>query len=921
MQAQGGSLDLPVSPERSPAAHAAVPGQTRAISATEEAISLRLAREAGRQAHAERNLTQEEWDQWYETTVAAKTGGKGATISSSSPSSPRQQSLSAVVPSDPVERSDVSEAEEGEVGSEYDPDDPREEPEPTPSEIEAWDAEEDPEADLHELPPIRYSPRGAYLKTLGTSDPRDTPRKTPGKRLQEDSPSTIPSPQVPPSQAGDGQGEWYQARRRNRKRHQTLAPTPTSNHPQVAPAHQARGPVPGKVPRRKGTRRTEPTRPTDRVDRAHAKAPAPNLHFAERSSSTSGSGGEDDYLLQGGDEEGYTQAELDAQMEDEEASAADPARVAETAAARAHEKADLQTRMEAIRALPAAKRPSQQQGTHLRTAVPSDGSRLEHSGPTPPTPAGGKAPARPSTAARPAPTPRENQAAKAARDEAEEYGQQGKEKRNLVRQSRALPTATRREADLTPTSWLARLREPREAVPAKAGETLGVVVDGFPAAWKPSAILIAMSLASRQVAELAGVAASRHLQLAKGGWLLVFPDAAQAERFLQHGHRIQIKSADGSPIRLNIHLPGAPSERKTAADTLRAQRVFTTIPFALAQELSEEASQAKQAGSDPATVRLRQQDSLQLWLGKDADMVKGSLISVRGGVMLTFGRAEDAAASLEVGILWEGLNVRSRCRPFLPREEVTLQPCHRCCGFGHTEARCPGKPVCRSCGQKGHCEVNSKCPNRQGPPPGQHRCVACGLEGHKHGSPTCKEFQAARRATLPRAGQRIQERIRELKGSPHPMEHSIPTPTTSNSTFLETAKKAITRSSTAAPAAPPRDRLSMQVEEAEVVNASAVHREASSAREKSLELQLTTLTAASGRAVAAAEKVTAIMAETLKSLESKVQEGTPISPADTVGMLHMMMVAITTMLQLVGQPLPPTNSPAIAGHGSSHPPQ
>jgi hypothetical protein len=113
----------------------------------------------------------------------------------------------------------------------------------------------------------------------------------------------------------------------------------------------------------------------------------------------------------------------------------------------------------------------------------------------------------------------------------------------------------------------------------------------------------------------------------------------------------------------------------------------------------------------------------------------------------------------------------------------------------------------------------------------------------------------------------------------------------------------------------------MQVEEADVAIPSATSREASGVREKSLELQLTTLTAASGRAVAAAEKVTAVMAETLKHLETKVRDDAPITAADTVGMLHMMMIAITTMLQMFGSPLPPTNSPATAGHGSSHPPE
>ena len=732
---------------------------------------------------------------------------------------------------------------------------------PSPSEKAAWEAERsDNEAAEYPRPPTPYDTDDETHLPAPDATPSRSHGKATGKRLQEKSPAETLTPH-----SEGGQGGWKTAGRRRKKAE--LAHTPLS-----IPTPTHKGPIPGKAPRRTA-KRPEAPGPSTKPIRANS-----DLQM-DVTSSISSKELEEDYLSQAGDNEDFW-------LTPEE----------------------LQDELEAESSGPRPAMP------YLN--IPKRSKKLEPSMPTPPTPAGEKSPAKPPTL-----TPRERQAAKKARDEEEEYGQQGAAKRNHERRSRALPISTRADEDLAPTSWLARLREPRETRPAKAGESLGVVVDGFPPAWKPSAILIALALASRSVLELNGVAASRHLQLSKGGWLLIFPDVVQAEKFLQHGHKAEIKSVDGSVIPLSIHLPGSPSQRKEATDTLRARRVFTTIPIALAQELTEEAAKAKQSGADPAGIKLRQQDSLQLWLGKDEDSVRGSLISQKGGIMLTFARVEDATASIEVGVLWEGLNVRSRCRPFLPREEVTLQPCHRCCGYGHTESRCPGKPVCRSCGQKGHCEVNSKCPNNQGPLPGKHWCISCGLEGHKHGSHTCTVFQAARRATIPRAGQRIQERIRELKGATYSIEASITTPAAGNATFLETARRATTRSSTAAPVLAQRDGLSIQVEEADEAISSARPWETSSARERKLEHQLTTLTAASDRAVAAAEKVTAVMAETLKYLESKVRDDVPITAADTVGMLHMMMIAITTMLQMVGSPQPRANSPATAGHGSSPPPE
>ena len=324
---------------------------------------------------------------------------------------------------------------------------------------------------------------------------------------------------------------------------------------------------------------------------------------------------------------------------------------------------------------------------------------------------------------------------------------------------------------------------------------------------------------------------------------------------------------------------------------------------------------------DAPAIKAQQQETLRLWLGRTD--VSAGLMGSHGGIQLTFNLAEDAARAIEAGLGWDGLNVRSRCRPFLPREDVTLQACRRCCGFGHPEARCPGKPICRSCGETGHCEVLGKCPNNRGPPPSTPRCIACGQDGHKHGSLTCKALQAARRATIPRPGQRIQERIRELKGEPaQPLEHSEPTPGSSNANFLEAAKKAL-RSSSAAPRGLNRSRLSMVVEEDEEATDRAESSTSSTDRERQLERQLDSLTAATNGSVAAAEKVTAVMAELMCNLEAKAQRNEPVTPADTVSMLHMMLMGMTTMLQLMAHQPPATRAPGSTGpgQGSSSPPE
>lgn len=174
------------------------------------------------------------------------------------------------------------------------------------------------------------------------------------------------------------------------------------------------------------------------------------------------------------------------------------------------------------------------------------------------------------------------------------------------------------------------LQVPREAVPAVEGQSKGVVVDGLPLTWKASSAMSALAQAARQVTELEGVTAVGHFQLARGGWLLLYPDAEQASKFLQHGNRLRIRSGD-TEFPINVHLPGVTSGRKNAEAELRQRQAYTVIPYALAQELTEEAESGSAAS--PKAVRDRQNDKIQLWLGRDEDHVRGTLMNRKGGIL------------------------------------------------------------------------------------------------------------------------------------------------------------------------------------------------------------------------------------------------------------------------------------------------
>ncbi len=251
-------------------------------------------------------------------------------------------------------------------------------------------------------------------------------------------------------------------------------------------------------------------------------------------------------------------------------------------------------------------------------------------------------------------------------------------------------------------------------------------------------------------------------------------------------------------MNVNFHLPGAASARRRDAEDLRQRQVFVSLPRDLAAALQE----AARTGPKPATPssgssRAAETELVTSWIGDENVRVR--LLGAKGGVVLTYGSADAAAAAIARGVLLRRLGLRVKARELLPREEVDLAWCARCAGYAHTAGRCPNEPRCRTCGESGHSEVRGECPKKKGSGvsvPAVPHCISCGHDGHKHGAPSCPDYQAARRALVPRPGTgRVQDRVREVLHLSTPQvstEHSVPTDQVARS-FLEVAARGTDR--------------------------------------------------------------------------------------------------------------------------------
>lgn len=256
----------------------------------------------------------------------------------------------------------------------------------------------------------------------------DPSSKTPGKRLQE----TSPAKTLTPNSGGD-QGGWQTAGRHRKK---TL---PQPRIPLASPTSSLKDPIPGKTPRH-GAKRSD--------------APGPSAKPAQTKPNLSQAGEDEDFWLSPEEIQDELEAEQAEEATAREAAAMDPTRAARIKASDTQGPAAMQARQAQAVTVKMAGRTAGTGGPHPTSPLPKGMGIPEPSGPTPPTPAGKKATAKPS-AQTPRMTPRENQAAKAARDEAEVYGAQGNPKQNIGRRSRAQLHAPD-QADLSPTSWLAR---------------------------------------------------------------------------------------------------------------------------------------------------------------------------------------------------------------------------------------------------------------------------------------------------------------------------------------------------------------------------------------------------------------------------------------------------------------------------------
>ena len=544
-------------------------------------------------------------------------------------------------------------------------------------------------------------------------------------------------------------------------------------------------------------------------------------------------------------------------------------------------------------------------------------------------------------------TPRQAQAAKKLRDSEEEWGAKGsRENRNITRSSRAkrdIPAAAQEIA--APTSWLARTCPPRPPAPPRTPEaSTAVIADGLPGSWSLVAVLQALRSAMGSVEELADLMVASVHKLPQGGWVLVYATPGEAAAFLQHANRLVIRGGDGE-VRVDFHLPGAPSTRKREAEALRGRQVFAALPRELATAVTASAQDSivrdgdedMETGEtdthrDSEAERRRQAGLVSSWIGDEEVEVR--MLGGNGGIVLTFRDADRAREAVLKGLPLRQLGLRLRCREFLPREEVTLLACKRCCGFGHPEARCPREPECRSCGEKGHSEIRGECPLRKGGDVGQGpsnsppapRCVACGQTGHKHGAWSCPELQAARRSLVPRPGTgRVQDRVRALQPqhttpSPSAPEHSTTTPSLNDqiarrlpepNVRSRSSHQNVTGHSSRAPSARPADVMEVEVELDDLGHAGAKPPALPSATASS-PVTPTPSRPLNGHIMNVASRIVSDLQAVSSRLDPEAIDSHPMGAADVLSALKLAILGITELMHAIATSSHAAQQPSYA---------
>lgn len=138
-----------------------------------------------------------------------------------------------------------------------------------------------------------------------------------------------------------------------------------------------------------------------------------------------------------------------------------------------------------------------------------------------------------------------------------------------------------------PTSWLARTCPPRPPAPPRTPDaSTAVIADGLPGSWSLVAVLQALRSAMGSVEELADLMVASVHKLPQGGWVLVYATPGEAAAFLQHADKVVIRGGDGD-MKVEFHLPGAPSTRKREAEALRERQVFAALPRELATAVAD----------------------------------------------------------------------------------------------------------------------------------------------------------------------------------------------------------------------------------------------------------------------------------------------------------------------------------------------
>ena len=311
------------------------------------------------------------------------------------------------------------------------------------------------------------------------------------------------------------------------------------------------------------------------------------------------------------------------------------------------------------------------------------------------------------------------------------------------------------------------------------------------------------------------------------------------------------------------------------------------------------------------------------------------MLGGKGGIVLTFQDAARAREAVLKGLPLRTLGLRLRCREFLPREEVTLLACKRCCGFGHPEARCPREPECRTCGQKGHSEIRGECPMRlgsgetgEGGPnlPTAPKCVACGQTGHKHGAWSCPELQAARRSLVPRPGTgRVQDRVRALQPqhttpSLSPPEHSTATPSPNDQVARRlpeanvrsrSAHQNVSGNASRTPSARPADVMEVEVELDDLGHASTKPPALPSTAASS-PVTPTPSRPLNGHILNVASRIVSDLQAVSSRLDPESIDSHPMGAADVLSALKLAILGITELMHAIATSSQAAQQPSYA---------